>query len=108
MNPEEMSPEQMALAALRREIDLVDDELLELFQRRLAIAAKVGLDEQFVRDFESGYGDPPSGQIEALRSALCTAGAVFDDAPNPGVHLAAQATADEGVRLGALTTETDR
>ncbi len=29
------------------------------------LAAKVGLDEQFVRDFESGYGDPPSGQIEA-------------------------------------------
>ena len=43
MNPEEMSPEQMALAALRHEIDLVDDELLALFQRRLAIAAKVGL-----------------------------------------------------------------
>ncbi|MCJ2122998.1 multiprotein-bridging factor 1 family protein [Methylobacterium sp. J-077] len=73
-----------------------------------ALAAKVGLDAQFVRDFESGYGDPPSGQLEALRSALCTAGAVFDDAPNPGVHLAAQANADEGVRLGALTTENDR
>ncbi len=43
MNPEEMSPEQMALAALRHEIDLVDDELLALFQKRLAIAAKVGL-----------------------------------------------------------------
>ena len=43
MNPEEMSPEQMALAALRHEIDLVDDELLALVQRRLAIAAKVGL-----------------------------------------------------------------
>ncbi|WP_448793802.1 chorismate mutase [Brevundimonas sp.] len=42
MNPEEMSPEQMALAALRHEIDLVDDEILALFQRRLAIAAKVG------------------------------------------------------------------
>ena len=43
MNPEEMSPEQMALAALRHEIDLVDDEILALFQKRLAIAAKVGL-----------------------------------------------------------------
>ncbi len=43
MNPEQMSPEQMALAALRHEIDLVDDELLALFQKRLAIAAKVGL-----------------------------------------------------------------
>jgi chorismate mutase len=43
MNPDDMSPEQMALAALRAEIDAVDDELLTLFQRRLAIAAKVGL-----------------------------------------------------------------
>ena len=43
MNPKQMSPEQMALAALRHEIDLVDDELLALFQKRLAIAAKVGL-----------------------------------------------------------------
>jgi chorismate mutase/prephenate dehydratase len=42
MNPAEMSPEQMALAALRHEIDSVDDEILALFQRRLAIAAKVG------------------------------------------------------------------
>lgn len=32
----------MALAALRHEIDLLDDELLALFQRRLAIAARVG------------------------------------------------------------------
>ena len=72
------------------------------------LAAKVGLGERFVRDFESGYGDPASGQIEALRSALCKAGAIFDDVPNPGVHLAAQGKADEGVRLGALTTENDR
>jgi chorismate mutase len=42
VNPAELSPEQMALAALRHEIDLVDDELLALFQRRLAIAARVG------------------------------------------------------------------
>jgi chorismate mutase len=42
MNPAEMSPEQMALAALRHEIDSVDDQILALFQRRLAIAAKVG------------------------------------------------------------------
>ena len=42
MNPEPLSPEQMALAALRAEIDAVDDELLSLFQRRLAIAARVG------------------------------------------------------------------
>jgi chorismate mutase len=43
MNPEDLSPEQMALAALRHEIDLIDDEMLVLFQKRLAIAAKVGL-----------------------------------------------------------------
>lgn len=32
----------MALAALRHEIDLIDDEMLALFQRRLAVADKVG------------------------------------------------------------------
>jgi chorismate mutase / prephenate dehydratase len=40
--PAELSPEQMALAALRREIDAIDDQLLQLFEQRLAIAAKVG------------------------------------------------------------------
>ena len=72
------------------------------------LAAKVGLDERLVRDFEGGYGDPPSGQIEALRSALCTAGAVFTESPTQGVHLAEASGADEGTRLGALTTENDR
>ncbi|MDP4001930.1 XRE family transcriptional regulator [Methylobacterium sp. NEAU K] len=72
------------------------------------LAAKVGLDERFVREFEGGYGDPPSGQIEALRSALCAAGAVFDDGQSPGVHLAARRETDEGVRPDALTTENDR
>jgi len=42
MNPAEMSPEQMALAALREEINSIDDQLLELFERRLAVAAMVG------------------------------------------------------------------
>ena len=32
----------MALAALRHEIDLLDDEMLALFQRRLALADRVG------------------------------------------------------------------
>jgi transcriptional regulator with XRE-family HTH domain len=72
------------------------------------LAAKVGLDAQFVRDFEGGYGDPPSGQIEALRSALCAAGAVFTGSPRPGVHLGAQSGPDEGTRADALTTENDR
>lgn len=38
----DISPEHMALAALRHEIDLLDDEILSLFQRRLSIAARVG------------------------------------------------------------------
>ena len=40
--PETLTPDQMALAALRHEIDLVDDEMLALFQKRLALAARVG------------------------------------------------------------------
>lgn len=38
----DISPEHMALAVLRHEIDQLDDELLALFERRLAIAARVG------------------------------------------------------------------
>ena len=38
----ELSPEQKALAALRAEIDSLDDQILELFERRLAVAAQVG------------------------------------------------------------------
>ena len=38
----DISPEHMALAALRHEIDQLDDEMLALFERRLAIAARVG------------------------------------------------------------------
>ena len=72
------------------------------------LAAKVGIDERRVRDFESGFGDPPSGQIEALRSALSAAGAVFTDAPTPGVHLRERPGTDEGTRADALTTENDR
>lgn len=40
--PLDVSPEQMALAALRHEIDVLDDQLLALFERRLALAARVG------------------------------------------------------------------
>ena len=38
----ELSADQMALSALRHEIDLIDNDMLALFQRRLAIAARVG------------------------------------------------------------------
>ena len=72
------------------------------------LAAKVGLDERVVRDFEGGYGDGSSGQIEALRSALSIAGAVFTDTPTPGVHLSERRGPDEGTRPDALTTENDR
>lgn len=38
----DITPEQMALAALRHEIDLVDDQLLALFEQRLRLAERVG------------------------------------------------------------------
>lgn len=68
------------------------------------LAARVGLGEDLVQGFEAGSGDPASGQIEALRSALMAAGIVFSDG---GVSLKAGG-GDEGTRLGALTTENDR
>ncbi|AWN38814.1 helix-turn-helix domain-containing protein [Methylobacterium radiodurans] len=71
------------------------------------LARKVGLDERLVHDFEAGYGDPPAGQIAALRSALAAAGAVFTDLPSPGVRLDARG-GSEGIRLQDLTTENDR
>ncbi|GJE61675.1 helix-turn-helix domain-containing protein [Methylobacterium trifolii] len=72
------------------------------------LAGKVGLEPGFVRAFEGGHGDPPSGQVEALRSALMAAGIVFTDAPSPGVSLDPQGGGGEGTRLDALTTENDR
>ena len=71
------------------------------------LAAKIGLDEGFVRSFEAGTSDPGSGQIEALRSAMMRAGAIFTDDGTAGVRLSEQGT-DEGTRLGNLTTENDR
>ena len=38
----ELTPEQQALAALRAEIDTIDDQILALFEQRLAVAATVG------------------------------------------------------------------
>lgn len=71
------------------------------------LAGKVGLDESFVHAFESGGGDPASGQIEALRSSLMTAGIVFSEGESDGVRLGGRG-GDEGTRLGALNTENDR
>ncbi|MGV7032184.1 helix-turn-helix domain-containing protein [Methylobacterium symbioticum] len=71
------------------------------------LARKVGFEERVVRDFEAGHGDPSPGRIEALRSALMAAGAVFTDSPYPGVRLEPQGQG-EGTRLGDLTTENDR
>jgi transcriptional regulator with XRE-family HTH domain len=70
------------------------------------LAAKAGLDAGFVRDFEAGTGDPPSGQVEVLRSALMTAGVAFSEDGSSGVRLTQ--TGGEGTRLDALTTENDR
>lgn len=72
------------------------------------LARRSGLDEGFVKGFEAGTGDPASGQIEALRSALMQAGVVFTDGATPGVRLSAQQRGDEGTRLDQLTTENDR
>ncbi|WP_233385412.1 XRE family transcriptional regulator [Methylobacterium sp. C25] len=71
------------------------------------LAAKVGLGEAMVRDYEGRLSDPPSGQIEALRSALATAGVIFTDDGSAGVRLGRRG-ADEGTRLDSLTTENDR
>ena len=73
------------------------------------LARKSGLDEGFVTGFEAGTGDPASGQVEALRSALMQGGVVFGDGATPGVRLSErQRGGDEGTRLGNLTTENDR
>ncbi|MFC5560667.1 helix-turn-helix domain-containing protein [Methylobacterium aerolatum] len=72
------------------------------------LARRSGCDEGLVRDFEAGYGDPPSGQIEALRSALTGAGIVFSEPPQQGVTLSEAHGVDEGTRLTNLTTENDR
>lgn len=54
--PADISPEHMALAALRLEIDQIDDAILGLFEQRLALAAKVGRAK-----------DAPSGPHTKLR-----------------------------------------
>ncbi|WP_279598848.1 helix-turn-helix transcriptional regulator [Methylobacterium sp. J-076] len=72
------------------------------------LARKAGCDEALVKNFEAGYGDSPSGQIEVLRSALSGAGIVFTDSPSAGVSLDEMRGTDEGTRLGNLTTENDR
>lgn len=70
------------------------------------LAERVGVDESFVERFEAGTGDPASGQVEALRSALMQAGIVFGEGTGSGVRLSEQGR-DEGIRLGNLTTEND-
>lgn len=71
------------------------------------LGARTGLGEDFVQGFEAGSGDPASGQVEALRSALMTAGIVFSDGDGPGVVLTRRGK-DEGTRMDDLTTENDR
>lgn len=71
------------------------------------LAAKVGLGEDAVSAFEAGTGDPASGQVEALRSALMNAGIIFSNGAEPGVKLSSRGR-DEGTRADDLTTENDR
>ena len=52
----EPTPEQQALAALRAEIDSLDDQILKLFEQRLSVAATVGRAK-----------DAPSGPHTKLR-----------------------------------------
>lgn len=70
------------------------------------LAGKAGLDAGFVRDFEAGHGDPPSGRVEVLRSALMAAGVAFTEDGSSGVRLGP--AGGEGIRADALTTENDR
>ena len=70
------------------------------------LARRVGLDASFVQKFERGTSDPASGQIEAMRSVLMTAGIVFTGGEEPGVRLRGRG-GDEGTRLSDLTTEND-
>lgn len=73
------------------------------------LARRSGLDEGFIKGFEAGTGDPASGRIEALRSALMQGGIVFTDGTTPGVRLSEQQRGgNEGTRLDQLTTENDR
>ncbi|CAO4174704.1 XRE family transcriptional regulator [Methylorubrum populi] len=73
------------------------------------LARRSGLDEGFIKGFEAGTGDPASGRIEALRSALMQGGIVFTDGVSPGVRLSEQQRGgNEGTRLDELTTENDR
>jgi transcriptional regulator with XRE-family HTH domain len=73
------------------------------------LARRSGLDEGFVKGFEAGTGDPASGQVEALRSALMQGGIVFTNGATAGVRLSEQQRGgNEGTRVDQLTTENDR
>ncbi|MCK2055954.1 XRE family transcriptional regulator [Methylobacterium sp. 37f] len=72
------------------------------------LAGKLGLGEDFVRNFESGGREAPSGQIEAMRSVFMTQGILFSqDGGSDGVCLSEQGRG-EGTRVDALNTENDR
>ncbi|MBX9931298.1 MAG: XRE family transcriptional regulator [Methylobacterium sp.] len=71
------------------------------------LAAKVGFGEADVKAFEDGFGDPATGQVEALRSALIMAGVLFSEDGGEGVTLSRRGR-DEGTRADDLTTENDR
>lgn len=99
-SPSGWSPNTMTPAQCRAARGLVD-------WSAAGLAGKVGVDEKLVSDFEAGYGNPPSGIVEAMRSALMRAGVIFTEGDSPGVRPGRRG-GDEGTRLGDLTTENDR
>ncbi|WP_264049843.1 helix-turn-helix domain-containing protein [Methylobacterium flocculans] len=100
LQPEELGPNTISAAQSRAARALLGWSEADL-------AGKLGLGEGFVRDFESGGREPPSGQVEALRSTLMAHGVVFGGAGTEEVRLSQQGQG-EGTRVDALTTENDR
>lgn len=94
-SPDTMTPEQCRAARALLNWSVAD------------LASKGGWDEELLRNFEMGVTETPSGTIEAVRSALMTGGVIFTNGGSAGVRLG-QKGADEGTRLGELTTENDR
>ena len=69
----DLTPEQQALAALRAEIDGIDDQILALFEQRLAIAATVGRAKDIVESLEGSdfrCGDRQGKENEHLAAKI--------------------------------------
>ena len=64
----DLTPEQQALAALRAEIDGIDDQILALFEQRLAIAATVGIGAILIGLWAPGRDDHQLRLVRRLRT----------------------------------------